>query len=94
MEGLTTPLLITIGEKETAQEQAMRNFERIASVWKGPVTTAIIPESGHYYDENPEGLAMILLPWILECAPRSGSDMPIDGFTFKPGNFKFQRSPK
>jgi len=94
MEGLTTPLLITIGEKETAQEQARRNFERIASVWKGPVTAAIIPDSGHYYDENPEGLATILLPWILEGAPRSGSDMPPDGFSFKPGNLKYKRSPK
>lgn len=64
VEGLRMPLLITVGEREAEQAPIHAHFERIASSWGGTVTRAIIPDAGHYYLENPDGLADVVLAWL------------------------------
>lgn len=73
MEGLTTPLLITLGAREARHGATRRNAERIAGVWAGPVTRVNIPECGHYYLENTEGLAEVVLDWLSALVSRPGS---------------------
>lgn len=64
IEGLRMPLLITIGEREAAQASIRAHFDRVAASWGGTVARAIIPDAGHYYLENPDGLADVVLAWL------------------------------
>lgn len=66
VEGLRMPLLITVGEREAEQAPIRAHFERIASTWAGPVTRSIIPDAGHYYLENPDGLADVVVAWLAD----------------------------
>jgi hypothetical protein len=69
MEELTTPLLVTHGEKETAHDPTLRNADRIVAAWAGPVTRAVVPGAGHFYLENETALAEIVLSWLRALAP-------------------------
>jgi pimeloyl-ACP methyl ester carboxylesterase len=71
MEGLTIPLLHTLGEKESSLDPIRTKGNWIAGVWAGPVTRAVIAGYGHFYLENPQGLADKVLEWLESIAPRS-----------------------
>lgn len=71
MSGLTVPLLHTLGERELANEAIEAKGEWIAQTWAGPVTRAVIPGCGHFYRENPQALADVVLAWLGEVAPQA-----------------------
>lgn len=83
LAGHTIPLLITLGENDATREELKNNVDRIAAVWTGPVTQAMIPDAGHCYYENPKGLGDKLLAWLEPFSPLEKEDLLPDPFLYR-----------